>query len=126
MSLGCGFNLSGLRYSLRKPRYSTTAARRPTQKRLNRAGWGSRFAGCHAPAAPVVSGGHRGVLFLDELPEFGAHRLEGLRQPLEDGEVSIARSTGTLVFPAHFMFISAMNPCPCGYYVVGEHRSELC
>ncbi|HEC34083.1 MAG TPA: ATP-binding protein, partial [Chloroflexi bacterium] len=52
----------------------------------------------------------------DELPEFSTRTLEGLRQPMEDGVVSIARSTGTLAFPARFVLIAAMNPCPCGYW----------
>ncbi len=59
---------------------------------------------------------HRGVLFLDELPEFSHQVLEVMRQPLEDGIVSLGRARGTLSFPAKFMLVGAMNPCPCGHY----------
>jgi magnesium chelatase family protein len=61
-----------------------------------------------------VSLAHRGVLFLDELPEFGLRSLETLRQPIEDKTVTISRASGTLTFPANFMLIGALNPCPCG------------
>lgn len=82
----------------------------------------SILGGGQTPKPGEITLAHRGILFLDEMPEFRRDIIEGLREPLENGELSIARSHKTVKFPAKFMLIGAYNPCPCGFY--GDNEKE--
>ncbi|PTM59070.1 YifB family Mg chelatase-like AAA ATPase [Desmospora activa] len=78
------------------------------------------------PKPGEVSLSHRGILFLDEMPEFSKGALEVLRQPLEDREVTLSRARAVITFPAVFMLVGSMNPCPCGYFGYEEDRACTC
>ena len=97
-------------------------ARRPFRAPHHTISDAGLIGGGHIPRPGEVSMAHNGVLFLDELPEFKKHVLEVLRQPLEAGDVTIARAQQAMDFPARFVLIVASNPCPCGYY--GDKQRE--
>ena len=97
------------------PEGSPLVRHRPFRSPHHTISFAGLIGGGRWPHPGEISLAHRGVLFLDELPEFDARSLEGLRQPLEDKIVNVTRVSGSLTFPANFQFIGAMNPCPQGF-----------
>lgn len=87
----------------------------PIRSPHHTASYASLVGGGTHPSPGEVTLAHKGVLFMDEFPEFGTHVINALRQPLEDGIVRIARAKGTAEFPSQFILVAALNPCPCGY-----------
>lgn len=111
-------------YSLNSGDYSHIITSRPFRSPHHTASTTALVGGGGSPKPGEATLAHRGILFLDELPEFSHSSLEALRQPLEDGTVSIARVKETINYPAEFILVATQNPCPCGYY--GTNKPCVC
>ncbi|HOQ03947.1 MAG TPA: YifB family Mg chelatase-like AAA ATPase [Anaerohalosphaeraceae bacterium] len=104
------------------PKDKALIAARPVRAPHHTASGPSLVGGGTHPRPGELSLAHHGILFLDEFAEFPRHVLEMIRQPLEEGQVTVSRAKGTLRFPARFILIAAMNPCPCGYFGTSMRR----
>lgn len=109
-------------YEARGLERSPTQEQRPFRAPHHSASITALIGGGRQPHPGEISLSHHGVLFLDELPEFQRPALEALRQPLEEGRITIGRAAGSATFPSRFMLIAAQNPCPCGYRGDNERR----
>lgn len=107
-------------HSLASQNYEQIIAQRPLRAPHHSASHAAMIGGGSQLRPGEISLSHRGILFLDELPEFNPATIEALRQPLEDRTISIARITDTADFPANFILVATANPCPCGYYGSGQ------
>ena len=103
-------------HSLASSNYEEILTARPFRSPHHSASHVAIVGGGHAVRPGEITLSHRGVLFFDELPEFNRTAIEALRQPLEDGVITISRAKGTATYPAHFILVATANPCPCGYY----------